>query len=308
MISKDVLWKGAIEDFFEDFLHYFFSEFVDEVDFDRSYEFLDKELEQLSPDSYTQHKFADKLVKFYLKSGLEKWVLCHIEVQGYVDHVFPDRMFIYYYRILDKYGKPVAAIAIYTDDRPSFHPRHFENEFWDTRILYEFRTFKVLNQKPEDFAKSPQNPFSIILETVWIALQKGKLVNKLELKLKIVKKLFEKGFPKWKIERLFNFISYYIDLDKDEEKLIFENRIQPLIKKSEPMGIMEAIEQELKRQAKEEGMKEGIEEGMEKGKIEAFAEIIFSLNENGMEPEQIAALIKRDLIFVSEILARKNRG
>lgn len=139
-------------------------------------------------------------------------------------------------------------------------------------------------------------------------LWKGKLVNKLELKLKIVKKLFEKGFPKWKIERLFNFISYYIDLDKVEEKLIFENRIQPLIKKSEPMGIMEAIEQELKRQAKEEGMKEGIEEGMEKGKIEAFAEIIFSLNENGMEPEQIAALIKRDLIFVSEILARKNRG
>ena len=44
MISKDILWKGIIEDLFEDFLLFFYSDKVHEIDFDKGFEFLDKEL------------------------------------------------------------------------------------------------------------------------------------------------------------------------------------------------------------------------------------------------------------------------
>ena len=265
MITKDILWKGVLEDFFEDFLRYFFSEVISEIDFNREFEFLDKELEQLFPDSVASQRFVDKLVKIYLRNGQEKWILCHVEVQGYEDFAFSHRMFTYYYRIIDKYNKPVTALAIFTDHRFSFHPKFYKSEFWGTSILYNYRTYKVLEKSKKEFAENPQNPFSIILETVWIELQKGKDVNRLELKLKMAKTLFERGYPKWKIERLFNFISYYINLEKVQEKRIFDNNIQPLIKKSEPMGIMEAIEQELKRQGKEQGYAEGRAEGLEEG-------------------------------------------
>jgi hypothetical protein len=49
MISKDILWKGIIKDLFEEFLCYFFSEEIPLIDFSKGFEFLDKELSQISP-------------------------------------------------------------------------------------------------------------------------------------------------------------------------------------------------------------------------------------------------------------------
>ena len=64
----------------------------------------------------SEKKQIDKLVQVYLKDGSEKWILIHIEVQGYNDLNFPERMFKYfYYRIYDKYGKKIVALAIFLE-------------------------------------------------------------------------------------------------------------------------------------------------------------------------------------------------
>ena len=55
-------------------------------------------------------KFVDKLVKVFTRTGKEKWILIHIEVQGYQDRDFAKRKFTYFYRILDKYDKPVLLL------------------------------------------------------------------------------------------------------------------------------------------------------------------------------------------------------
>lgn len=51
MVNKDALWKGIIEDLVEDFVHFFFSDAVPQIDFDRGFTFLDKELAQLAGSS-----------------------------------------------------------------------------------------------------------------------------------------------------------------------------------------------------------------------------------------------------------------
>lgn len=74
---------------------------------------MDKELEQLFPTEINEApKFVDKLVKVFSKDGSEEWILVHVEVQGYDDPNFAKRMFTYFSRILDKYGKPITAISI----------------------------------------------------------------------------------------------------------------------------------------------------------------------------------------------------
>jgi len=65
---------------------------------------------------------VDKLVKVFLLSGREKWVLIHIEVQGYPDADFEERMFIYYYCIFDKYKTKVVSLAILTDVNKKYRP------------------------------------------------------------------------------------------------------------------------------------------------------------------------------------------
>ena len=47
---------------------------------------------------------------------------------------FAKRMFQYYYRILDKYDKPVTAFAIFADTGKTFHPKYYEREFLGTKV------------------------------------------------------------------------------------------------------------------------------------------------------------------------------
>jgi hypothetical protein len=59
------------------------------------YEFLDKELQRITRDATLGRRYADKLVKVYLKTGEEQWVLIHIEIQGKHETKFNQRMYMY---------------------------------------------------------------------------------------------------------------------------------------------------------------------------------------------------------------------
>lgn len=175
MKRNDTLWKGILENIFDDFLHYFFGNADKLFDLQKGFEFLDKELEQLFPaDELEAPKFVDKLVKVFSKSGREEWVLIHIEIQGYHDQDFARRMFTYFYRILDKYGKPVTAIAIFTDSNRRFHPKFYEYEFLGTKNIFQFNTYKVIEQDEQELMQN-ENPFAIVILTVLIALRKKNL-------------------------------------------------------------------------------------------------------------------------------------
>ncbi|TAM96844.1 MAG: hypothetical protein EPN39_12730 [Chitinophagaceae bacterium] len=49
MKRDDTLWKGILENLFDDFLRFFFPDADDLFDMKKGFEFLDKELEQLFP-------------------------------------------------------------------------------------------------------------------------------------------------------------------------------------------------------------------------------------------------------------------
>ena len=48
-----------------------------------------------------------------------------------------------------------------TDDSPSFHPKSFEYAFMNTRLVYQFDTYKLMEKRQENFLHfQPDNPFS----------------------------------------------------------------------------------------------------------------------------------------------------
>src|SRR3984885_1983514 len=126
MKRNDLLWKGVLEDLFDDFLRFFYPEADKIFNLDSGFEYLDKELEQLFPpeaDDYAT-RYVDKLVKVFTCTGGEEWILVHVEVQGYSDQDFAKRMFQYYSRIFDQYDKPITAFAIFADTNKNFHPKY----------------------------------------------------------------------------------------------------------------------------------------------------------------------------------------
>ena len=106
---EDEAWKEIIEKLFPDFLAFFFPQIYKDINFSRGFEFLDKELQKILKRSEVGKKIVDKLVKVYLNDGSEKWLLIHIEVQGYQEKNFSERIYIYNYRIFDRYRKEVIS-------------------------------------------------------------------------------------------------------------------------------------------------------------------------------------------------------
>lgn len=232
MKRNDMLWKSILEEIFDDFLKFFFPNAEALFDMDRGFEYLDQELEQLFPPegNAIATRYVDKLVKVYCRSGAEAWLLVHIEIQGYRDETFPDRMFTYYYRIWDKYRKPITAIAILTDDCRHFLPGQFEQACLGTSVCFRFNSYKVLEQSEEELAAS-DNPFAQVILATKLAIKGSRFSSdKLyRLKIDLAKRLLKRNFSKRKVARLMEFLKFYVSLEDDDLDREYLKEVQRVI-------------------------------------------------------------------------------
>lgn len=293
MKRDDTLWKSILEDVFDDFLLFFHPQADSVFDLTKGFEFLDKELEQLFPPESETYatRFVDKLVKVFCKDGDDQWVLVHIEVQGYRDPDFAKRMFAYYYRILDKYDKPISAFAILTNDEHAFCPERYERSFWGTRITYEFNSYKIVEQDEAELLAS-DNPFALVVLTAKAALKSKKLSEKeaLLLKTDLVRRLLSKQISKTKIRKLMTFIKYYVRFENSETERKFEEALYHITQKTEGMGIEEFILDRTK--------KEGIRQGEEQKAISFTKKL---LEETSYSIEEIAHFAGESVEFVNKV-------
>lgn len=254
MNRDDTLWKGILENLCADFLRFFFHDADKLLNIEKGFEFLDKELEQLFPsEEIDAPKFVDKLVKVFTRTGKEEWILVHIEVQGYSDKNFAKRMFTYFYRILDKYAKPVTTIAIFTDRNKKYRPSVFEYEFLGTRNTFSFNTYKIIDQNEQSLSEN-DNPFSIVILTILLALKKKKLNDEslFNLKYLLAKNLLKRKIEKKKIDDLLIFLHQYVRFADSKYSIKFDKVIEELTENKRNMGIREMVLDRAKREGKDE--------------------------------------------------------
>lgn len=264
-ITKDQLWKAIIEELFDSFLRFFYSQYIDQIDIDRGFEFLEKELQSLYPKSESKNRRADKLVKVWLKNGKEQWILIHVEVQGYSDKEFSERVYNMHSRIRDRYHRPVSILIIYTDDSPTFHPKEYREDCFGTECSLKFSTHKLLNHPPETH-KNSNNPFSIVMEMAWYALKKNKLSEEhyVEVGKKIVRKLVRKGFDSMTIRSIVEFIRYYVSFENSKIFNKFNKAIDKTLKIEKDMSILELVKKHKEAEIFEKGIEKGVDLGAEK--------------------------------------------
>src|SRR5438552_2477642 len=134
MTEYDSPWKEILDEYFPSFMEFFFPAVHGEIDWTRGFESLDTELQQIVREAELGARRVDRLFKVWRTSGEEEWILIHVEVQSQEDAGFPQRMFVYHYRIYDKYGRVVVSLAILGDDRPSWRPSKFEYNNWGCKL------------------------------------------------------------------------------------------------------------------------------------------------------------------------------
>jgi len=209
-------------------------------------------------------------------------------VQGYPDDQFAYRMFQYYYRIIDRYNKPVTAVVIYTDTNRAYHATAYQTNFLGTEQIYRFQSFVLIDHTAEELRASG-NPFGFALETARNALDPSSKDDQqlLVSKLDMMRHLLSCGLSKAKIRRLYNFINMYVSFQNLENKLIFEKEVRKITKSRAPMGLEEAILKEVREQ--------GIEQNQRTVTIRSY--------EKGMSVTDIADITELTVEEVEQIIA-----
>ena len=105
---------------FPEFLAFYFPQVAAEIDWSRGYDFLDQEFTQVVRDASLGRRLLDKLVRVTTRDGEEQWVYIHIEIQGQHDTAFAERLFVYNYRLYDRYRRPIVTLAVLADTSPSW--------------------------------------------------------------------------------------------------------------------------------------------------------------------------------------------
>lgn len=265
-ITKDMVWKSAIENYFEEFMRYFALDISQDIDFRKGYVNLDKELAQLAPKSEHNGRRCDELIRVSMKSGEEEFVLIHIEVQGYEDREFAKRMFQYMYRIYDKYDKKIYPLAIYTHDIGNNQPDRYEEKFYGMSLRYQFPIYIAIDQA-EERLEQDKNPFAtVVLAGLYAIKSKDKEEERFKFKRKLSKMLFQKGWERKAIVAMFYYIDNIMKLKNEgDNKRIIEEFEQQMNREDHEMKFTfdeTNYAQVLRKNAMLEGMQRGKEEGI----------------------------------------------
>jgi hypothetical protein len=246
----DSPWKEALDRFFEPCLAFFFPHVHAEIDWARGYEMLDKELQPIVRQAKHGRRYVDKLVKVWLKTGEERWILIHIEVQGSKEGDFPKRMHVYNHRIFDRYDQEVISLVILADDDPDWRPNRYETARWGFRSLTEFPIVKVLDYagKYQELEADP-NPFAVAVLAQLKALETRQSPAERRIwKVRLVKGLYGRGMDSEDVRRLLRFIDWVLELPepldqlfRDEITAFQQEKVMPFIDLWERMAIEKAL-------------------------------------------------------------------
>lgn len=288
----DTPWKDALTLYFREFMEFFFPEAAAEIRWSAGYEFLDAELQQIVRDAELGKRLADKLVRVELVNGASVFVLVHIEIQGQYEADFAKRMYIYNYRIFDKYDLPVASFALLTDDNSAWKPHEFVSSVLGSTAKLEFPTAKLL----EVVSALPsfdgvRNPFAIIgLAHLKARETRTKPLERYEWKLYLVKILYANAFSKQNILEILRFLDWLLFLPKELEQQFridtstLEKPVMPYITSWERDSIIKGLEEGF-----EKGMKEGMQQGMQQG-MQKVSALVSNLLLQGFTVEQLVQM------------------
>ena len=258
----------------------FFPEIHNDIDWKRGYAFLDKELEKIVRDAKAGTRRVDKLVRVPLRNGKPALILIHIEIQGYGDDGFGTRMYIYNYRLFDRYQQPVVSLAVLTDTAPDFRPAEYVSEHYGCSIRFQFPVIKLADwrKKWENLEKNP-NPFAVVVMAHLKAQEfgRGKEEERKKWKFHLIRMLYHSGYTREDVLELYRFIDWLMVLPETLEKKLTDE--------------LTAIEEEKKMPY----ITSAERIGKEKGKVEASRSILIELIRErfGKTPRDISKTVKQ---------------
>ncbi len=270
----DSPWKEAVEHYFPEFIAFYFPEAFAKIDWSKEHVFLDQELRAVVQDADLGKRFVDKLVRVTLLNGDEKWIYIHVEVQGTRQAEFAKRMFVYNYRIYDRYDKPVASFAVLADEHINWRPDNFSYSVLGSETAIHFPIAKLADyhNKVDELLKM-DNSFAVVTATHILTQQTRKnAVERYKAKHLLVRLLYQRQWDKQRIIDLFGVIDWMMRLPEELEQQLWQDI--DILEENEKMRYVTSIERFIIAKERQAGLLEGLQEGRQEGLLEGEAEML----------------------------------
>ena len=252
----DSPWKEISGRFFPELVDFFAPDLHAIIDWPAGYELLEQELREMLRDAEAGPRRVDKVVKVRTIAGRPLYLVLHVEIQASREAGFPQRMFIYYYRLYDLYPEQVVSLAILADEEPDWRPEEYKHALHGTEVEFGYRTVKIweYNSRWAELEKD-SNPFAlVIMAHLKTKATRGDAEERLAWKIHLIRELYERGYEREDVQELFRFIDWLLILP-EEMKESFRQQIEKIEQESK-MKYVTSIE----RWALQEGHQEGLRE------------------------------------------------
>lgn len=208
-----------------------------------------------------KRRYADKLAKVWRRDGTETWVLIHIEIQAGYEAEFAERMFVYYYRLFDRYRLPLASLAVLADDRPRWRPDGYRRDLWGCEVTMQFPTVKLLDYQPRlAELETADNPFALATAAHLLAqATRHDERRRLSGKLALTRRLYQRGWNRQEVIDLYEFIDWLLVLPETLEAAYLDE-VQELEESTKIRYISSAERIGMKR-GEEKGLQQGLQQG-----------------------------------------------
>jgi len=278
-------WKEALGEYFEQFLELCFPQVYALIDWSQPPQSLDKELQQIVREAESGKRIADKLFQVWQRDGSQAWILVHVEVQSQEDADFPKRMYQYHYRSFDLYERQVISLAVLGDERSNWRPSHYGYSLAGCELSFHFPIVKLLDYKDSwETLEQSNNPFAVlIMAHLKTKATTGKPIQRAEWKWYLVRGLYERGYDREEIRKLFRLVDWMMVLPEELQQG-FDRKLQQY---EEEMQMPLLSHMELR--AIERGMEQGIEQGSRTNARESVIEVL-EVRFSEVPPELVAIL------------------
>ncbi|QVL46972.1 MAG: DUF4351 domain-containing protein [Thiocapsa sp.] len=270
-------WKEMLEHAFPELMAFYFPDAHARIDWSREHVFLNTELRKIVRDAESGKRIADALVRVTLLDGTEQWVYLHLEVQGQHDSDFAQRMFIYNYRLYDRYSRPIASLAVLADLDAGWKPDRFDLEQLGCSHRFRFPVVKLLDYADRLAAlETDANPFALITAAhLYTARTRHDPKARYGFKRRLVRLLYRHGWDRQRILDLFAVIDWMMRLPDALEQALWKE-IQS-IEGERKMAYVTSVERLAVQRGLQEGEAKGRVEGEARGEVKGRVELLARL-------------------------------
>jgi hypothetical protein len=283
----DSPWKDVIQHAFPEFMEFYFPDAAARIDWAEGHEFLETELRQVVRDAELGRRHADVLARVTSLTGTTEHVYVHVEVQGGRESDFTRRMFVYHYRLFDRFDAPVASLAVLADDDPLWRPDTFTFEALGLFHTVQFGVAKLLDHEHRlEQLQQDDNPFALVTAAHLLTRRtRNDAWQRYEAKLRLIRLLYRQGWERQQVLDLFAVLDWMMSLPTTLQQRLWQDVDE--MDQEKRMAYVTTWEQ----RGIEKGLEKGREMGLEQGQILGQAALLERLltRRFGPLPEEFRA-------------------